>query len=55
LAKLAIEAVQAARAEPDAYRRGRAQQSAWFRRTHTWAARAAEWETWLGGLLRSNT
>ncbi len=51
VAKLAIEAVGGARADPEAYRRGRAQQSAWFRQTHTWDRRAAEWETYLAGLL----
>ena len=40
-----------ARADPDLFRRRRADQVAAFRASHTWASRAEEWEQWLGTLL----
>lgn len=50
-ARLMVETVQDARAEPDAYRQRRAEQAAYFRATHTWEKRAEEWETYLGACL----
>ncbi len=47
-----VEAVQAARADPEAYKARRAQQAQWFRSTHTWEQRAAEWEAYLSALLQ---
>lgn len=51
VAKTVIEAVAEARADPEAYRRRRREQSEFFRTTHTWEKRAEEWETFLGRLL----
>ena len=50
-ASLIIDTVGAARADPDAYRRRRLEQSQWFRATHSWDARAQAWEAWLTDLL----
>ena len=44
---LVEQAVRAARADPAAYKQRRAEQSAMFRQTHTWARRAEEWEALL--------
>ena len=49
-ADLVVEAVRSARAGPEAFNRRRLEQAAMFRQTHSWSARAAEWEDLLEGV-----
>src|SRR5262249_37337837 len=52
-AAASISAVEAARSNPVAAMAQREKQIAFVRENYSWAKRAAEWESWLGEILKS--